>query len=133
MLGLADFDEQWPRMAEVARSIIDDGSLTVENVRDECRAGRALCFASADGVAVVTLVPNRATQGLELCVLLAVSIGPHGAVEAYLPELEQVARDLGADRMVFYTRRRGWERRLDAAWRLRHVAYEREIRHGGTR
>ncbi len=127
MLGLSDFDREWPRVEAVAHRLIDDGSITVENVRDECRAGRSLCFASADAVVVVTLLPNRAKQDLELCVVLAVSIGPHGAYEAYLSEIEQLARDLGAARVVFYTRRRGWERRLGAGWTLRNVCYEREV------
>jgi hypothetical protein len=132
MLALADIDTVWPRVAAAARPLIDDGSVTVENVMDECRAGRALCFASADGVAIVTLQPNRAKQDLELCVVLAVSTGPHGVVETYLPEIESIARDLGANRLVFYTKRRGWERALGAGWRLRTVAYELEVSHGGT-
>lgn len=131
MLGLADVDAVWPRIEAVANSLIDDGTLTVENVKDECRAGRSLCFASVDGVVICTLLPNRAKQDSELCVVLAASIGPHGATQAYLPEIEQIARDLGAARIVFYTKRRGWERKLSAGWSLRHVAYVREVGDGG--
>jgi hypothetical protein len=87
-------------------------------------------FASDDGVVIVTLMPNRAKQDLELCVVLAVSTGPHGAYEAYLPEIEQIARDLGAARIVFYTRRRGWERRLGPDWSLRSISYVREVGDG---
>lgn len=130
MLRPADIDDYWDRIEAVAHTVVDDGTLTAENVRDECREGRSLCFASDEGVAIVTLLPNRAKNDLELCVVLAVSTGPHGAYEAYLPEIDQIARDLGAARIVFFTRRRGWERKLGSDWSLRSISYVREVTNG---
>ncbi len=128
MLGLSDIDEVWPRIEAVAHTAIDGDDLTAENIREECRAGRALCFASSDRALICTLVPNRIRNDLELVVLLAASVGPHGAYEEHLPEVDEICRDLGASRVVFYSRRRGWERKLGAGWSLRHVAYVREVR-----
>lgn len=128
MLGLADIDQEWPRIAALAERALAGDDFTPDNLRLECREGRALCFASSDGVVVVTLIPNRLRGDLELVVLLAASVGPHGAVEAYLPEVEQVARDLGAARVVFRSRRRGWLRRPPPGFTLREVTYVCEVR-----
>jgi hypothetical protein len=128
MLVLADIEDHWPRVGALAEAALAGDDYTPDNLRLECRENRALCFASSDGVAVVTLVPNRLRNDLELVVLLAASVGPHGAVEAYLPSIERVARDLGAARIVFRSRRRGWLRHLPEGWALREVTYVCEVR-----
>lgn len=128
MLRPSDIDAEWPRIGALAEQVLAGDDYSPDNLRQECRDGHALAFASSDGVVVVTLIPNRLRNDLELVVLLAASVGPHGAVEAYLPEIEQVARDLGAARIVFRSRRLGWQRHLPAGWQLREVTYVCEVR-----
>jgi hypothetical protein len=126
-LLLVSVSDVWHRIESVATPLLDSDGVTGEDLRLECEAGRALCFASLDGVTIVTLVPNRWRKDHELFIWLAVSTGPHGATEQYLPELEQVARDLGAARMVFRSSRPGWERKLPPNWKLREIEYACEL------
>lgn len=127
---LVEIDAIWSKIATMAASVIDGDDASSEDIRRECREGRALCFASVNGVVIATLVPNRLRNDLELFVWLAVSWSGHGAFERCESEIDTIARELGASRVVFHTRRRGWEGKLGERWRLRHVAYVKELTDG---
>ncbi len=122
-----DVDAIWNRIKTAAERVIDGDDATSEDITRECREGRALCFASVNGVVIATLLPNRLRNDLELFVWLAVSWSGHGAFERCEPEIDTIARELGATRVVFHTRRRGWDGKLGERWRLRHVAYVKEL------
>lgn len=122
-----EVEEIWEKIAPIAARVIDGDDATSEDIRRECREERALCFASVNGVVIATLLPNRLRNDLELFVWLAVSWSGHGAFERCESEIDTIARELGAARVVFHTRRRGWDEKLGERWRLRHVAYVKEL------
>lgn len=131
MIPLADIDEVWPRIAAAAEELLAQDEYGVEDLKRDCREDRALCFANEDGVMVVTLGPNRAKGDLEMCVWLVVSTrGGPGVTEEYMPAVESLASQLGASRVVFHTRRPGWQRKLDCRWRLRSMTFVMELGHG---
>ncbi len=125
--ALVDIDTVWPAIASRAARVLDESDATGDNVREECREGRALCFVCEDGVLVVTLIPNRIRSDFELFVWLAVSWGEPGVVERHDRAIDEIAQELGASRVKFCTRRRGWEKRLGPNWRLASITYEREV------
>lgn len=127
-LLLANISDVWHRIESVAEPLLDFDGTSAQQVRLECEDGKSLCFASLDGVAIVKLLPYHEAPGeFELFIWLAVSTGPHGAFEAYLPEIEQVARDLGAKHMSFRSPRPGWTKKLPDKWRIREIEYECDV------
>jgi hypothetical protein len=131
MIVLADIDMVWPSIATVAEEMLADDLYGPEEIKAACREDRAMCFANEDGVLVVTLTVHPRRRDLEMCVWLAVSLRQAGGVTRdYLPEIESLARQLGARRVVFHTRRRGWQRMLDSRWRLRSTTYVMELNDG---
>lgn len=127
-LELADADLLLPHYRGEAERALDGGAYTPDDLARECREGRALCFyASGWGLVICCLSPNRRHNDLELEVWLAVSTGPDGAIDTFTPELEIIARRLGASRIVFASMRPGFMRRPPAGWTLREVTFEREV------
>ena len=95
-------------------------------ILDECRNGRAVCFGSPDGAVIAS---TRASgDKLELLILLAVGykVGTK-LVDAYLHEIEDIARFCGACRITFQTRRKGWRRYLGADWQVKDGFFFRDI------
>ena len=131
MIPLADIDVVWPSIAAVAEPMLADDLYGAEEIKAACRDDRAMCFANDDGVLVVTLTPHPRKRDLEMCVWLAVSLRASGGVTRdYLPGIESLARQLGARRVVFHTRRHGWARVLDCRWRPRSTTWEMELSDG---
>lgn len=125
-MNLVDIESVWPRIAPSVHALMLPHE--VDELFDACREGRTLAFANEDGVLIVTLAVLGGD--FELVVLAAVGAGRR-LYERYLPFLETVAHDLGAHRIVFQPRRRGWARRLSGCgggWTLRHDGmFVREI------
>lgn len=129
-LELADIDEVWPRVEHVARVSINGDQCSHEELKIACREGQALCFASPDGVLVVTLEQNHVKMDLELLIWVAASVGTHGVIQKYLPQIDQIARELGVSRMKFESDRAGWLRALGGDWRIRNIEFERDVPSG---
>ena len=116
----ADIDFVWPSIrARAARWVaLEPGG--AERLIEECRERKAFPFCSADGVMVLSLVPSP--EGWDLFIRLAVSFDGQPIDQSrYEAFLDRVARDLGATRIRFRTRRRGWARNLSSAWRSAHI------------
>src|SRR5882672_2287905 len=106
-LHLTELTWVWPRIDAAARKALEGADWLGEDILEMCRRRQALCFSCDDGVVVAELAANHHRHSeFELIVLLAVSTGPHGVVERYLPEIEEIARELGAVRIVFWSHRR---------------------------
>lgn len=89
-----------------------------EDIIDTCRRGEALMFSGPAGTFALGLVPGENADQLEAFVYLAVA-ARHGAFDEAEPAVLAVARDLGATTVAFRSMRRGWARRLGAAWKPR--------------
>lgn len=113
----AAIEDVWPRIASVVYEMME--APEIERMLDACRRGSALVLVSEDGVVVLALSMHE--DELELLIWVAVGRG-NRLIERYLPLVEHVARDVGAHRITFQPRRRGWQRRLRRlgdTWRLR--------------
>lgn len=81
--------------------------LTADNLAEAERAGS--WFGFPGGRALLQLRPTAALE-LELLVWLVISSGPPGTYKRYVNDLKRIGLDLGARRIVFYSKRRGWQR-----------------------
>jgi hypothetical protein len=124
---IVEIDEAWPRIAHLVAGV-DPSDNAGDDLRRDCREGRALCLTSDDGVLVIQLMPDRSGSGdLELFVRLAVSDGELGAIQRNDAHLDAIARELGAKRLVFHTLRSGMHRVLNPTWHVRYTAFERLV------
>lgn len=124
---IVEIDEIWPRIAHLVTGV-DPSDNAGDDLRRDCREGRALCLTSDDGVLVIELLPSRDGSGdLDLFVRLAVSDGERGAIQRNDAHLDAIARDLGAKRLVFHTLRSGMHKVLSPNWHVRHTVFERLV------
>lgn len=128
MFELVDLEEVWPLLQSLAPPAVDGHNAPIEYVAAEIAADRARCLRSADGVLLLVLRPNYQSMDLELMVWAAASTGPPGMIDKYLPEVERIAADLGAARIVMQSPRLGWLRALPQRWRVTMVTYQCEVR-----
>lgn len=132
MIALVDFDEVWHRYCRRARHIPQQD---LADIAEEARSQRALTFETEDGLIVLTLTPGP--DGLELFLLLAVSIGTPGAYGRQESTVLNIARDLGACAVAFIPQRAGWSKLLGPDWIargeqfVRPVDGQKERRHSG--
>jgi hypothetical protein len=124
---IADVDDDWLKIAPMVIDV-DPSDNAGEDLRRECREGRALCLTSDDGLVVINLQPDRYGSGdLELFVRMAVSNGEPGAIQRNDAHLDAIARDMGAKRLVFQTLRPGMHKVLNPMWKVRHTVFERDV------
>ena len=121
----ANLSAIWPLVEKHAGRILAAEPGGADELLREWREGRAFCFASEEGALVLSLAP--VADSWDLFVRLAVSWGGPVKYQDHEAFLSQVARDLGATRIRFRTRRRGWEKKLLPGWRLGHVEYVRDV------
>jgi len=126
---IADIDACWHWIGPLAEGV-DPSDNAGDDLRADCREGRALCLVSDDGVLVISLQPDRYGSGeLELFVRLAASRGERGSIQRNDAHLDAIASELGATRLVFHTLRPGMHKVLNPGWSVRYTAFERAV-HG---
>lgn len=117
MIAGTDFnmlpDAEARAVCALARRIMS--SSEAEEIEAQCASNRAAVLACDDGAIIVTLEPLGGGQH-EMFVWLGVAYR-HGAFERQDAALQLIARDLGAERIGFCMRRRGWARRLGPEWK----------------
>ncbi len=124
---VADIDEEWPRIGPLVAGI-DPRDNAGDDLRRDCREGRALCLISDDRLLVVNLQPDRYGSGeLELFIRMGVSTGERGSIQRTEAHLDAIARDMGATRLVFQTLRPGMHKVLNPQWTVRHTVFERAV------
>lgn len=124
---LADIDVEWHRIGPLVAGV-DPRDNAGEDLRRDCREGRALCLISGDGVMVVHLQPDRyGTGDLELFVRMAASWSERGTIQRNEAHLDAIARELGAKRLVFHTLRPGIHKVLMPEWSVAYTVFERNV------
>lgn len=124
---LVDVDAEWLRVGPLVEGV-DPRDNAGEDLRRDCREGRALCLISDDGVVVVNLQPDRyGTGDLELFVRMAASWSERGTIQRNEAHLDAIARELGAKRLVFHTRRSGMHKVLTPDWSVAYTVFERAV------
>lgn len=128
---IVDIDEAWPEIAKLVASV-DPMDNAGDDLRKDCREGRAICLLSSDGVLVVELQPNRYGNGeFDLFVRLSATSGPAGSIQRNDAYLDAIARDMGpkVTHVTFNTLRPGMHKVLNPEWSVRYTAFERKV-HG---
>ncbi len=124
---IVDIDEEWPRVGPLVEGV-DPRDNAGDDLRRDCREGRALCLISDDGVMVVNLQPDRyGTGDLELFVRIAASWSKRGTIQRNEAHLDAIARELGAKRLVFHTLRPGMHKVLMPEWSVAYTVFERAV------
>lgn len=103
-----------------------------QEVIEECRVGQSYILRTEDktGFVVLRVELHRVTNKLELYVWVGARTGDN-SLDTYLPELEHIARCLGAETIAFSTKRRGYSRKLSKKWKLRQAEYEYKVNQRG--
>lgn len=117
MMCIAEIDEVWPRIASVVSEMV--ASREIGRMLAACRSGSAMALACDEAVVILAL--RWPESELEVHVWAAVGKG-QDLTRKYFPCVQHVARGVGAHRITFSPRRRGWPRllrRLGANWQMR--------------
>lgn len=126
---IADIDAHWSRIGPLVAGV-DPRDNAGDDLRRCCREGTALCLTSGDGFLVVSLEPDAYGTGERaLFIRMAASWGARGTIQRNDAHLDAIARDLGATKLVFHTRRPGMHKVLNPEWTVRHTVFERDV-HG---
>lgn len=112
----ADAAAWWPHVEELIAAALrrGNGGTSVAEVRDDVLAGRALlwlAWSPADEAIIGTAVTALIVQGGQRRCELVAFAGDFARCCAFLPRLEQFARDEGCGAMRVIGRP-GWRRRL---------------------
>ncbi len=122
-----DIDQVWEEFNALAGPVLAAEDDSQEHIRSACRADRAWLFGDADSFLVLQYQLRPATSRMELLIWLFVSRGAQGCIERHSGWLRELAQTLGASRVLFRTRRRGFERALPRGWAVDHVTWSLEI------
>ena len=128
MLEELDIREAWPTIRPGLARLEDrfEPDWRGEDVYHACRAGEAHCFANVLSGEFVILTPrtNEYTLEKELFVWIAWSPDPL-AQDKYLDQLEDIARGIGAVKLIMRSPRRGFLRSRN--WTPRFTEFERDL------
>lgn len=124
---ITEIDDEWHRIGPLVAGV-DPRDNRGDDLRRACREGKALCVTSDDGFMVLSLEPDvYGTGDLELYVRMAVSWGERGTIQRNDQHLDAIARELGATRLVFRTRRSGMHKVLNPDWSVRFTEFVRVV------
>ena len=119
----------WPRIRDGLLKVIEATSpeWIPEDVYDALRNRRATLLVAEDTewFIVAQQQPRHTGSCLMIWVLYAPGDYKKFAGLVY-PELEQLAREIGANRLEMHSPRKGWER--DPRWIMRETIFTREVK-----
>jgi hypothetical protein len=119
-LRRASIDDFQPEVMLLLAGVCEGFSETPNGMRDKCLAEEAFFFASEKAFVIFEPTP----QGM---FLTAAAWDGTAGIDAHLPQVEEIARGMGASRIVFRTKRHGFERRMPKDWAIDHVVWVKEF------
>jgi hypothetical protein len=122
---VVDAAQVWDEAGPLLAAALQRSDDCAEELLQRCTAGLAWMLASPRGYAVVELVPY--SNGVDLLVWAAASRGARDCLREHLPDIEQLARSLGARCAAFRTGRRGFGRVMPPGWSIRQVTWAKEL------
>ena len=122
-----DIDAVWEDFSRLAGPAMADEDDGPEDIRRACKADQAWLFGNEDCYLVLQYQLRPATARMQLLVWLAVSRGARGCIARNLQFVEDMARRLGASRLLFKTRRKGFDRAMPRGWTADHIIWTREL------
>lgn len=125
-----DIDAVWDEFLKLAAPVMADEDDGPEDIRQACRNGQAWLFGNDGAYLVLQYQLRPATARMQLLIWLAVSRGAQGCIARNLPFAEALARRLGASRLLFKTKRKGFDRAMPRGWTADHIIWTRELADG---
>jgi len=122
-----DIDQVWDEFRGRAAPVMAPEDDSPEDIHSACRADRAWLFGDTDSYLVLQYQLRPGTRRMQLLIWLFVSRGAAGCIARHSGWLRQLAQKLGASRVLFRTRRRGFERALPSDWKLDHMSWSLEV------
>lgn len=115
----------WPEVKEYISIVKEQQPDTwlVEDVYAEIKAGKAVLYVVDGGCCVVQPGKDPWTSEPYLHVWIAYC-GIHGAIDTYLPELDQIARNAGFKSLTLRSKRRGFAK---AGFEEKTTMFERRL------
>jgi hypothetical protein len=115
------WDEAKPLFDRALRGFCDDTDL----IRLRCQQGLSQMLASDDAF----IVCERQEESDEPVMVIWAAVARNHKVDMddYLDQLESICQTLGCVRMLFWTNRRGFERKLPKGWYVKSQCWAKEI------
>lgn len=124
MLVVTDIRHVWGDIREKIQQCLQGQDLTAEELYHWCRAGKATLLMGDTAFFIVQASQNAHTDQMEFIVI--VGYGEGEVVTKYQDYLKEMAQRAGCSKMVFVSRRKGFERKLTPEWKLKFSLYEME-------
>lgn len=124
-----DIRRVWPRIKPDVENLLREtgADFFPEHVFAKCLNGVAHLYTASEGWVVLEPQRNPYTLDYEILVWLAYGKGVN-LIEMYQAQIDAIAREAGATRLVFYSPRRGFERVAPAfGWTPVTTMYEKKL------
>lgn len=106
---------EWPELEGLLKAASSRIDCDPEMLLTLCESGTARLLMNEDFYAIIT----KSYDGSVLLIQALVARHRKGNIFDYLPLLERIAQWEGVQYIRFYTRRRGFERRMPSEWKPR--------------
>lgn len=123
-LQRVDIRQHWIRIKPYLDQILSEYDVQTEEVYSLCRQNKAFLFISEEGF--VILQEEFKGDDKTLFVWIAASFdNSRQLLKSYSDELVEIAKQIGAIKVAFHTKRKGFENA--EGWYMEHIRYEREV------
>lgn len=103
------------------------GDEPVEQLIEACLDDTACFLASNEAFAVVTQCQDEGEDVLIVWAAASRLVGDGMQRSVFEESIDEIARALGAKRIIFRAPRRGYSRILGSQWKLKYVCWEKEL------
>lgn len=117
--------QAWPDAGPLLAGALLGTGQSDRDLRRACLRGEAWLLAS-DRMFMVVRIEQEA-DGFNLLVWAAASRGATDCIREHLPDLESIARGMGAKGVTFITDQKGFERAMGPNWKPRCYVMERRF------
>ena len=122
MLEPIDIRHGWNRIKDGLVELSKKCDWIPEDIYHSCKSGASQLWIAAEGFVILQIMTNEFTGAKELLVWIAVGEG--FVQDKYLPQIEQIARSVGAKTVKMESPRLGFARK---GWDIEKVTYSREV------
>lgn len=118
-----DIRDVWKDIEKPLRDTIHPAE-SPEELYHLCRIGQAHVFTCPEGFIVL----QEFMSGTKKVVHIWIAYGTGGnLIQTHLPDIEELARSVGAKELSFNTQRKGFERALPEGWKMNFIDYRKAL------
>lgn len=117
-----DIREEWANIKDSLASILFPSD-TLEEVYHLCRAKQAFLFVVPEGYVIFREIKDDSGER----VLFIWAAYCKGSIEKYEKDIDELARTIKANKIVFRTTRKGFEKVLSSDWSVNYVEYMKKV------